>query len=138
MIHGNMARHLKFVIVASEFPDHHQRNHSHSHTLDRMALYFRRRALVGAGSMVTGGIVPNYEGWVGPFSAKLTNDKEMGQQKIVTQAVQDMAIPIYGSPTHQTVASRIILQSLHTGRYIYAYHPMAVSADGNKSPISPF
>jgi len=109
----------------------------HSHTLDRMALYFRRRALGGVGLMVTGGIAPNYEGWVGPFSAQLTTDQEMEQHKIVTQAVQDVSIPIYGSPTKQTVPSRIILQILHTGRY--AYHPMAVSAEhGSKSPISPF
>merc|ERR1712166_341275 len=102
---------------------------SHSASLDRMALYFRRRALGGVGLMVTGGIAPNYEGWVGPFSAQLTNEKEMEKHTLVTQAVHDddVSIPIYGSPTNQTCTPKIILQILHTGRY--AYHPMAVSAE---------
>ena len=65
-------------------------SHSHSHnhnSLDRMAMYFQRRALGGIGLMVTGGIAPNYEGWVGPFAAQLTTEQEMEQHKVVTSAV---------------------------------------------------
>ena len=106
-------------------------NHS---SLDRMATYFRRRALGGVGLMVTGGISPNMNGWVGPFSAQLTNEKEMEKHKVVTEAVHSVDVPIYGS--RETVPPRILMQLLHTGRY--AYHPFAVSATTGRSPISPF
>jgi len=110
--------------------DHHV-DHS---SLDRMATYFRRRALGGVGLMVTGGISPNMHGWVGPFSAQLTNETEMEKHKVVTEAVHSVEIPIYGS--RETVRSKILMQILHTGRY--AYHPFAVSATTGRSPISPF
>lgn len=54
--------------------------------------------------------------------------------KVVTETVHDVQVPIYG--TDQSVAPKICLQLLHTGRY--AYHPLAVSASSTKSPISPF
>ena len=84
--------------------------------------------------MVTGGISPNMNGWVGPFSAQLTNEKEMEKHKVVTEAVHSVNVPIYGS--RETVPPRILMQLLHTGRY--AYHPFAVSATTGRSPISPF
>lgn len=84
--------------------------------------------------MVTGGISPNTHGWVGPFAAQLTNENEMEKHRIVTQAVHDVDVPIYG--TSEAVPSKILMQLLHTGRY--AYHPFAVSATTGKSPISPF
>jgi len=110
--------------------DHHV-DHS---SLDRMAAYFRRRALGGVGLMVTGGISPNMHGWVGPFAAQLTNETEMEKHKVVTEAVHSVEVPIYGS--REAVRSKILMQLLHTGRY--AYHPFAVSATTGRSPISPF
>jgi 2,4-dienoyl-CoA reductase (NADPH2) len=104
------------------------------HSLDRMATYFHRRAQGGVGLMVTGGIAPNYEGWVGPFAAQLTTHDEMLRHQVVTQAVHDVQVPIYG--TNITTVPLICLQILHAGRY--AYHPWAVSASATKSPISPF
>lgn len=35
------------------------------HDLTAMAEYFRERAQGGTGLMVTGGIAPNWQGWVG-------------------------------------------------------------------------
>ena len=109
-------------------------NHEDHSSLDRMATYFRRRALGGVGLMVTGGISPNTQGWVGPFSAQLTNEREMEKHKLVTEAVHSVDVPIFGSELK--VKPKIVMQLLHTGRY--AYHPFAVSATSSKSPISPF
>ena len=76
-------------------------------------------------------------GWVGPFAAKLTTEEEMIQHIAVTEAVHSVQVPIYGSATNaRSVAPKICLQILHTGRY--AYHPFAVSASSTQSPISPF
>jgi 2,4-dienoyl-CoA reductase (NADPH2) len=85
--------------------------------------------------MVTGGIAPNYQGWVGPFAAQLTTENEMYNHRVVTEAVHSVDIPIYGTP-QTTTKPLICLQILHSGRY--AYHPFAVSASSTKSPISPF
>jgi 2,4-dienoyl-CoA reductase (NADPH2) len=128
------------------------------HDLTRMAAYFKERADGGVGLMVTGGIAPNYEGWTGPFSSQLTNEREMNLHRVVTDAVHSVQIPVYNvydssNPTSLALSSsskqtttptttlthqpaRICLQILHTGRY--AYHPFAVSASSTKSPISPF
>jgi len=127
-----MERLLDFV-DPSEDVTSDARHVDHS-SLDRMATYFRRRALGGVGLMVTGGISPNTHGWVGPFSAQLTNEREMEKHKVVTEAVHSVDVPIYGS--RETVRSKILMQILHTGRY--AYHPFAVSATSGRSPISPF
>lgn len=97
--------------------------------LDAMAQYFQERAEGGVGLMVTGGIAPNYEGWTGPFAAKLNTEDEMKHHKVVTEAVHSV-----GSGKEDQ--ARICMQILHTGRY--AYHPFAVSASNTKSPISPF
>jgi 2,4-dienoyl-CoA reductase (NADPH2) len=104
------------------------------HSLERMAAYFQERAKGGVGLMVTGGIAPNWQGWVGPFASKLTTHDEMLMHLVVTQAVHAVDVPIYG--TNDKVPSRICMQLLHTGRY--AYHPFCVSASATKSPISPF
>jgi len=112
-------------------PTEHSADHS---SLDRMAKYFQRRALGGVGLMVTGGISPNMHGWVGPFAAQLTNEREMEKHRVVTEAVHEVDVPIYGSQL--SVKPKIVMQLLHTGRY--AYHPFAVSATTGKSPISPF
>jgi hypothetical protein len=76
---------------------------------------------------------------VGPFAAKLTTEEEMIQHIAVTEAVHSVQVPIFGSTNTTettTVAPKICLQILHTGRY--AYHPFAVSASSTQSPISPF
>ena len=87
--------------------------------------------------IVTGGVSPNRQGWVGPFAGKLTTETERDRHKVVTDMVHSIRIPTY-SPTSadHTEPGRICLQILHTGRY--AYHPFAVSASSTKSPISPF
>lgn len=90
---------------------------------ERMAAYFAERARGGVGLMVTGGIAPNRAGWVSPFSAKLTNKKEMREHRIITDAVH-------------AEDGKICLQILHAGRY--GYHPLAVAPSPIKSPISPF
>ena len=111
---------------------HHDSNSTHDKDdLSRMAKYFQDRAQGGVGLMVTGGIAPNMEGWVGPFAAKLTTVQEMERHKVVTEAVHSVSV---GGNVAYT--PKICMQILHTGRY--AYHPMAVSASRTKSPISPF
>ena len=39
---------------------------------ERMAVYFSERARGQVGLTVTGGVAPNRQGWVAPFSGKLT------------------------------------------------------------------
>lgn len=90
---------------------------------DRMAAYYAERAAADVGLIITGGIAPNWEGWVSPFAGKLTNQKEVRQHRIITEAV------------HQA-GGKICMQILHAGRY--AYHPFSVAPSKLKSPITPF
>ncbi|MEM1323706.1 MAG: NADPH-dependent 2,4-dienoyl-CoA reductase [Bacteroidota bacterium] len=94
-----------------------------SNGFEKMAAYFGERARGEVGLIVTGGIAPNRAGWVGPFSAKLTNSREARHHQVITKAV------------HQE-GGKICLQILHSGRY--GYHPLAVAPSAIKSPISPF
>lgn len=89
----------------------------------RLSKYFERRAEGGVGLIVTGGIAPNFTGWVSPFAAKLTNQKEAKKHKIITQAVHKYDC-------------KIALQILHAGRY--GYHPFCIAPSRLKAPISPF
>ncbi len=89
----------------------------------KLAEYFAERARGQVGLMVTGGIAPNREGWVGPFAAKLTTQAEAKKHKIITDAVH-------------AEGGKIAMQILHTGRY--AYHPLAVAPSAIRSPITPF
>lgn len=89
----------------------------------KMATFYGERARGGVGLIVTGGIAPNREGWVAPFSSKLTSKKEAEKHKIITEAV------------HQE-GGKICLQILHTGRY--GYHPFNVAPSKIQSPITPF
>ncbi len=89
----------------------------------RMATYFAERARGGVGLIVTGGIAPNRQGWVAPFSAKLTSRSEVRKHQLITKAVHEEG-------------GKICMQILHAGRY--AYHPLAVGPSRLKSPISPF
>lgn len=89
----------------------------------KMAAFYEERAKGGVGIIVTGGVAPNRFGWVAPFSCKLTNQIEMRQHRVITEAVHKYE-------------GKIALQILHAGRY--GYHPLAVSPSSIKSPISPF
>ena len=89
----------------------------------KLAAYFAERARGGVGLMVTGGIAPNFEGWVSPFASKLTNRSEMVAHRLVTKAVHEEK-------------GVICMQILHSGRY--GYHPLNVAPSAIKSPISPF
>ncbi len=89
----------------------------------KLAAYFAERARGGVGLMVTGGIAPNIEGWLAPFSSKLTGRREVARHRIVTDAVHEEG-------------GVICMQILHAGRY--GYHPFCVAPSRIKSPISPF
>ncbi len=89
--------------------------------LGRLAAFYRERS--DAGLIVTGGFSPNRAGRLAPFSAKLTNVKEMRRHTVVTHAVHEGG-------------GKIALQILHAGRY--GYHPFIVAPSRLKSPISPF
>ncbi|WP_116040633.1 NADPH-dependent 2,4-dienoyl-CoA reductase [Amycolatopsis palatopharyngis] len=89
----------------------------------RLAEYFAERARGGTGLIITGGYSPNRTGWLLPFGASLTSEREARTHRRVTSAVQ-------------AAGGKIALQILHAGRY--AYHPLSVSASTVKSPITPF
>lgn len=90
---------------------------------ERMAAYYAERAKGGVGLIVTGGIAPNRAGWVGPFSARMTNRGHADKHRQITQAVHDNG-------------GKICMQILHSGRY--GYHPLCVAPSKIKAPISKF
>lgn len=92
-------------------------------SLERLAAFYRERALGGVGLMVTGGFAPNRAGRLAPFSAKLTNAREQQRHELVTNTVHD-------------AGGKIALQILHAGRY--GYHPFTVAPSKIQSPITPF
>mmetsp|Transcript_24675 Transcript_24675/g.79794 ORF Transcript_24675/g.79794 Transcript_24675/m.79794 type:complete len:787 (+) Transcript_24675:227-2587(+) len=87
-----------------------------------MAQFYAERAS-GAGLIVTGGVAPNREGWVLPFSGKMTSAEEAAEHRAVTGAVHERG-------------GKIAMQILHAGRY--AYHPLAVGPTAKKAPINVF
>lgn len=89
----------------------------------KMATFFAERARGGVGLIVTGGVAPNWEGWVKPFAAKLTSSSTAKKHKIVADAVH-------------AEGGKIVMQILHAGRY--AYHPLSVAPSAIQSPITPF
>ncbi|MCL4113939.1 UNVERIFIED_CONTAM: hypothetical protein GTU68_065675 [Idotea baltica] len=90
---------------------------------ERMAAFFAERAKGGAGLIITGGVAPNIAGWVGPFSIRLTNRRQVRKHKMVTDAVHKEN-------------GLICMQILHAGRY--GYHPFNVAPSAIKAPISKF
>ena len=92
-------------------------------SLTKMGRYFAARAAGGVGLIVTGGVAPNWEGWVKPLAARLSNRYEAFKHKAVTDAVHD-------------AGGRIAMQILHAGRY--AFQPLPVAPSAIKSPISRF
>jgi 2,4-dienoyl-CoA reductase (NADPH2) len=90
---------------------------------EKLAAYFRERARGGVGLIVTGGIAPSIQGWLGPFASKLSWPWEVARHRKVTQAVHEEG-------------GTIAMQILHAGRY--GYHPLSVAPSRVKSPITPF
>jgi 2,4-dienoyl-CoA reductase (NADPH2) len=90
--------------------------------LERAASFYAERARGQVGLIVTGGIAPNEEGWVGPNAAKLSTKEEAEHHKPIPEAV------------HRE-GGKICMQILHTGRY--GYHPKLVAPSPLKAPINP-
>lgn len=89
----------------------------------RLAAFYAERAKGDVGIIITGGVAPNWEGWVKPFAARMTKNSHVKEHQIVTKAVHD-------------AGGKIAMQILHTGRY--AYHPLSVAPSRIPSPITPF
>ncbi len=89
----------------------------------KLAAYFRERAKGGVGLIVTGGISPDYRGWLLPFGGTLSSIFDVSNHRKVTKAVHEEG-------------GKIAMQILHSGRY--GYQPFVVSASPIKSPISIF
>lgn len=90
---------------------------------DKLAAFYAARARGGVGLIVTGGIAPNIAGWVAPFAGRMSSSRHARKHTVITEAVH-------------AEGGKICMQILHSGRY--GYHPLAVSASGVKSPITPF
>jgi len=88
----------------------------------RMAAFYAERARGGAGLIVTGGIAPNEEGRPYPGGAMMVSADDVGNHRLVTDAVHEQG-------------GRIAMQILHFGRY--AYHEDLVAPSALKAPISP-
>lgn len=76
----------------------------HARDFDKLAAYFAERARGGVGLMVTGGISPSIEGWLKPFSGRLSMPWHVNRHRKVTKAVH-------------SEGGHICMQILHAGRY---------------------
>ncbi len=90
---------------------------------ERMAAFYAERARGGVALIVTGGIGPNREGAAHAKAAILTDESQLADHQLVTQAVHD-------------ADGKICMQILHTGRYAFSDKLVAPSAI--KAPINPF
>lgn len=90
---------------------------------EKLAAFYRERALGGVGLIVTGGISPNLRGRLTPHACQLSFPWQVGKHRIVTQAVHG-------------AGGKICMQILHAGRY--GYHPFSQAPSKIKSPITPF
>lgn len=90
---------------------------------ERLAAFYKERALGGVGLIVTGGISPNSEGLLSPGALMLTEQKQVADFRVITDTVHDNG-------------SKILLQILHAGRY--AMHDKLVAPSAIRSPINPF
>ena len=79
----------------------------------RLAAYFAERAEGGVGLMVTGGMAPNWRGWLAPFASSMVSGRQLPRHRLVTGAVH-------------AAGGKIAMQILHAGRY--GYHPFTVSS----------
>ena len=89
----------------------------------RLAVFYAERARGGVGLIVTGGFSPNLSGRGYPQAAQLSFPWQVGQHRLITQAVH-------------AEGGKIALQILHTGRY--AYHPLAAAPSKLRAPINRF
>lgn len=90
---------------------------------DKMAAFYGERARHGVGLIVTGGVSPNYRGWLSPFAITLKKKSQVAKHRKITESVH-------------CEGGKICMQILHAGRY--GYHPLCVAPSRIKSPISPF
>lgn len=90
---------------------------------EKLAAFYKERALGGVGLIVTGGISPNFRGRLAPHASQLSFSWQVKKHKIVTDAVHDGG-------------GKICMQILHAGRY--GYHPFSQAPSKIKSPITPF
>ncbi len=90
---------------------------------ERMAAFYAERAKGGVALIVTGGIGPNQEGAVHAKAATLSNESQLPDHQLITQAVHD-------------AGGKICMQILHSGRYAFSDKLVAPSAI--KAPINPF
>ncbi|TVL17839.1 oxidoreductase [Shewanella algae] len=90
---------------------------------EKLAHFYKERALGGVGLIVTGGIAPNFRGRLAPNACQLSFPWQVGKHKIVTRAVHEGG-------------AKICMQILHAGRY--GYHPFSLAPSKVKSPITPF
>lgn len=95
----------------------------HARDFGKLAEYFAARACGGVGLMVTGGFSPNIEGWLKPFSSRLSSRWQVAAHRRITDAVH-------------AEGGKLCLQILHAGRY--GMHPLTVAPSAVKSPITPF
>ncbi len=51
------------------------------HGLQKLAAYYEKRALGGAGLIITGGLAPSIFGWLAPFGAKMSQRREQRSTK---------------------------------------------------------
>ncbi|PWH07488.1 NADPH-dependent 2,4-dienoyl-CoA reductase [Brachybacterium endophyticum] len=94
----------------------------HAKDAPKLAAHLAERARGGVGLIVTGGCSPNLSGRLTPHGAQI-RPGHMDAHLLVTRDVHE-------------ADGRIVLQLLHAGRY--AFHPLAVSPSGGRSPITPF
>lgn len=90
---------------------------------EKLAAFYKERALGGVGLIVTGGISPNHRGRLTPHACQLSFPWQVGKHRVVTQAVHE-------------AGGKICMQILHAGRY--GYHPFSQAPSKIKSPITPF
>ena len=90
---------------------------------ERMAAFFAERARGGVGLIITGGIGPNDEGATHQNTKRLSNDAEVANHKMISDAVHNEG-------------GKLCMQILHTGRY--AYNPNLVAPSSVQAPINPF
>ncbi len=89
----------------------------------RMAAFYAERARGGVALIVTGGIGPNREGAVHAGAAILTDESQLADHRLVTDAVH-------------AAGGKICMQILHSGRY--AFNDQQIAPSAIKSPINPF
>lgn len=90
---------------------------------ERLAAFYAERAAGGVGLIITGGVSPNESGILAPKRVILSNESQLAEHRLVTEAV------------HQ-YSSKICLQILHAGRY--GYHSKLVAPSAIQAPIVPF